>query len=541
MLLLELKNIVKSAGDRRLFSIDNLKIYSGDHIGVVGRNGAGKTTLLRIIAGLLAPDTGKVVSHCSHAFIAQLGCAQQEAINPVIARQFKISTRYAQTMSGGEQTRYKIVAALSQDSTLLLADEPTANLDINGIELVQQKLQARQGAFIVVAHDRELLNEVCNKIWEIEDGKVIVYTGNYQQYLASKEEQQLRQNREYDRYIAEKKKLEAAAIDRRQRSVSVRKAPARMGNSEARLHKMGDQKAKANLYKAVKAIETRLNQLEVKEKPRKSPAVIFDLLTTDDLYNKVVVRAEGLTKRFGDRLLYNQTSFTIYHGQKVALVGNNGCGKTTLLDMIAINDENLYLAPKVRCGYFSQAMAELNPNQTVLTNVMGTSVYSEESIRSLLARLLFRREEVYKPVSVLSGGERTRVALARIMVSEANVLLLDEPTNYLDVLAMSALEAVLAEYKGTVLFACHDRKFINAIATHLMLFQSGKIRLFSGNYQQYLENEKDRLKNPAIENKLVLEHRLAEVLSKLSVAQDKTLVEQLDKEYRELLAQLKYQ
>ncbi|MBP2660008.1 MAG: transporter related protein, partial [Firmicutes bacterium] len=300
-----------------------------------------------------------------------------------------------------------------------------------------------------------------------------------------------------------------------------------------------NQKAKANLDKAVKAMETRMSKLEVKDKPKSNPKVAFDLVNTDDLYSKMVLRAEGISKFFGNRRLYDQAEFSIGSGYKVALVGDNGCGKTTLMNMILSYAEGIYVALKVRFGHFSQAIEGLDLDTSILANVMTDSIYDENFVRSLLAQLLFRRDDVYKKVAVLSGGERTRVALAQIMVSKANVLVLDEPTNYLDLPSLAALEAVLAEYKGTILFASHDRKFINSIATHLMLFDSGKLRLFSGNYEDYLQYKQEQKGDSAKEGRLLLEHRLAEVLSKLSVAKDRNTIDHLDKEYHELLVKLK--
>ncbi len=541
MLVLELKNIVKSVGDRCLFKIDDLKVYSKDRIGIVGPNGVGKTTLLKIMAGFIQPDEGKVVQHRSPSYIAQLDGSyeQEDSMNSGIAQQFKIGMQYHKTMSGGEKTRYRLALAFSMDTAFLLADEPTANLDIKGTELVQQKLRDFQGAFVIVSHDRELLDMVCTSIWEIQEGEIKVYTGNYRQYLTEKEVKKAQQVREYENYLAEKKKLEAGTADRRQQAVTMRKTPSRMGNSEARLHKMGNQKAKANLDKAVKAMETRISQLEIKDKPKSNPKVVFDLVNTDDLYSKMVLRAEGISKVFGNRRLYDQAEFRIGSGYKVALIGDNGCGKTTLMNMILSYAEGIYVAPKVRFGYFSQAIEGLDLDRSILENVMTDSIYDENFVRSLLAQLLFRRDDVYKKAAVLSGGEKTRVALAQIMVSNANVLLLDEPTNYLDLPSLAALEAVLAEYKGTILLASHDRKFINSIATHLMLFDSGKLQLFSGNYEEYRQYKQEQKVDSAKEGRLLLEHRLTEVLSKLSVAKDRNTIDHLDKEYRELLLKLK--
>lgn len=540
MLLLEIKNVAKYVGNRCLFKLDDLKVYSKDKIGVVGANGAGKTMLLQVMSRKMQPDEGKVTLHRPCSYITQLAedIPQEVVINPLIAQELRIAVQYSETMSGGEKTRYKIAAALSEGNQLLLADEPTANLDIQGIEILQQKLLEYDGAIVVVTHDRALLESVCKTIWEVKDGKIRVYKGNFRDYLAQKEIEWKQKENEYKNFRCEKAKLEAAIADRKQRALSMRKTPKRMGNSEARLHKMGNQKAQANLSKALKVMETRLQKLEVKERPRQAPVAVFGLANGVGLYSKVVIQGQQVNKCFGKRILFENAQFSILNGQKVALVGENGCGKTTLLTMIA-EREGIYVAPGARLGYFSQAMEELDLNKSALHNVMAASIYDEGFVRGLLAQLLFRREEVFKPAGVLSGGERVRIALAKIIAGEANVLILDEPTNYLDLPSLLALESVLAEYQGTMLFASHDREFINAIATHLMLFENNKITIFTGNYQEYLEQQKGKKDLKSKEEKLLIEHRLAEVLSKLSVAKDKESIEQLDKEYRELLRSLR--
>lgn len=539
-MLLELKQVVKDVGDRRLFRIDDLKVYPGERIGLVGANGVGKTTLLQIMAGKTEPDSGTVWRQGSLSVISQLDDAEPAAIsNPSLASQFQVDRPYSETMSGGEKTRYKIAAALSQESALLLADEPTANLDIQGIELLQQKLKEYTGALVLVSHDRLLLEAVCEKIWEIDQREVKVFKGSFQDYLVEKENERKRREAEYESYLAEKKKLEEAIADRARRAASLRKTPKRMGGSEARLHKMGCQKAKTNLEKAVKAMRSRLGKLEKKEKPPKETAVVFDLRPAKTLPGKVALQGEGVSKSFGSRTLFDGIQFRIFNGQKVALVGPNGCGKTTLLKMIVTGEAGINIAPQVRFGYFGQEMAELDLSQSVLSNVMATSIHDQGFVRILLARLLFKREDVFKPVAVMSGGERIRIALARIIVSDANVLLLDEPTNYLDLLSIQALESVLAEYQGTILFASHDRQFINSIATHLMLFEAGKVRLFPGNYQKYLEHEQGKREKQPAADRFLLEHRLSEVLSKLSLAKDKDDRDQLEQEYQDLLRRLR--
>ncbi len=522
-LLLEMTNIEKYAADRCLFRIEHLKIYPGDRIGLIGRNGAGKSTLLGILAGVVRPDRGKIDRRCALSYIPQLEPAGQTP----------------SSMSGGEKTRRKIAAALGEDRPLLLADEPAANLDMSGRELLEAKLLAFKGAVVLVAHDRQLLDALCTAIWEIADGGFKIYRGNYSGYLEQKANARRQQEREYEKYLDARDHLAAAIQDRQARSAATRKTPKRMGNSEARLHKMGNQKAKANLDKAVKALESRLATLAPVAKPKDAPAAAFAFGAAGDLHGKTVVRGEGLHKAFGGRVIFQDAAFSLPGGQRVALCGDNGCGKSTLLTMIARREAPLRVAPRARFGYFAQGLENLDPAKTVLANVMAGSAHDEGTVRQLLARLLFRRDDVFKPVGVLSGGERTRVSLARIIAGDANILLLDEPTNYLDLPSLEALEEVLAAYRGTVLFSAHDRRFIDRVATQLLVFADGKLRPFPGNYSQYLGHRSEQSRPADEESAMVRGHRLAEILGRLSLAKNQEEAARLESEYRALLAKAK--
>ena len=539
-MLLELNHIVKYVGDRCLFRVDTLKINSGEKIGLIGCNGTGKSTLLGIMAGTVRPDEGYVKRNGTVSFVPQMEFAapMDRIIDPSVARQFAVAGNYTDFMSGGEKTRYKIASALSEPAALLLADEPSANLDIGGTELIQNKLQSFFGALVIVSHDRQLLDTVCNVIWEIEAGRVKIYSGNYTHFLIQKRADRKRQEREYESYIRDKRDLETAILDRKARSTSTRQVPKRMGNSEARLHKMGNQKARASLDNAVKAMESRLGKLVVKEKPQYNRPATFDLVNTNEFHSKEVVRGIGIHKEFERRTVFHEADFLLLSGQKVALIGPNGCGKTTLLKMILARDEQIFVSPKAKIGYFAQEMDKLDLSCSILDNVMTTSACSEGQVRLLLARLLFRREDVFKSVGVLSGGERTRVSLAKIIAGDFNVLFLDEPTNFLDLPSLEALEDVLADYQGTLLFVSHDRQFIDKVATHLMRIESGKLQYFQGNYHQYLTARQEQTSTVS-DNKMVLGYRLSEILSQLSVAKDKKETAKLEQEYREILPLIK--
>lgn len=540
MLLLEAQDLVKYYGERLILKIEELKVYDNDRIGIVGLNGSGKTTLLNILSEKTGSDGGWVKSYGPLAYIEQLEAEglNRRKIDEALVSKFGLPEVYRESLSGGEKTKYKIAAALSKKSSLLLADEPTANLDMDGIKLLEGELKGYHGALLLVSHDRELLDNLCNKILELEDGQIKLYSGNYSDYLEQKSLERQRQEFEYQQYQREKARLTAALREKREQSRAVRKAPKRMGNSETRLHKMGYQKAKKNLDKAAKAIETRIRQLEPKEKPKDIQALKLDLRVEDNLHAKVILEGKNLNKSFGSQVIFQDASFQLENGTRTALVGPNGSGKTTLLKMIMAGEKGIKQAHNLRIGYFSQELDILDEEQSILDNLLALNS-DETMVRTLLARLLFRRDEVYKKVSMLSGGERVRAALGKIIVSDYNLLILDEPTNYLDIFSLEAMEGVLAEYPGNLLFVSHDRRFINKIANNLLLLRDKNIVHFPGNLEQYQQYLEQKQQPSGKEDKLILENRLNEIVARLSLPGKNDDIEALDQEYKELLAKLK--
>ncbi|UZQ50252.1 ribosomal protection-like ABC-F family protein [Clostridium kluyveri] len=538
MLILEARNLKKYYGDRLILSFKNLKIESGDKIGVVGRNGAGKSTLLNILAGNAKEDEGIIYRHCSIAYIKQFSNEDITADGKIL-KEFKVDKKIDKdNVSGGEYTKLNIAAALSKEGELLLADEPTSNLDYDGIKLLQKKLSNIE-TFMLISHDRDFMDSLCNKIIEIENGKLVFYEGNYSSYIKQKARERKSIQNEYTQYISEKSRLQKAITGRENKSKSMKKAPKRMGNSEARLHKRETYEKRKKVEGAAKTMKTRLEKLEVKEKPDKIPEVKFDFSLTDPPRNKVVISGNKICFSYDSNVILNNTDFKIYNGSKIALVGNNGSGKTTLLNLINNHFNPIYAVPKAVIGYFCQRFENLDYNKTLIENVMEDSIQSESSVRTILARLLFFGDDVYKKVCVLSGGERIKVSFAKLFVSKANVLLLDEPTNYLDMQSIEALENIIKTYEGTVLFVSHDNKFINSVADSLMLLKNGQITEFHGNLKEF--EEKQELKNNSSNynmEKSILQMRLTEIISKMSLPNcDK---EMLEEEYKSILNQLRH-
>lgn len=539
MLLIECNNIKKSFGERQIIEIEQLKLYSEDRIGVIGRNGAGKTTLLNILRKKLDPDEGWVRIYGKAKYISQLDPPVYNNICPELASEFNIRTTYDENFSGGEKTRFKLAGAFEYNSEIFFADEPTSNLDIDGIKLVEDKLSSYSGALVLVSHDRILLDRLCNKILEIEEGRIKIYKGNYSDYKEQKSKENMRIKSEYEDYTKERKRLEEVIKKTKQKVKGINKPPKRMGNSEARLHKMGGQKAKAGFERTIKNIEKRIEHLEIKESLKEQPEIRLNIMGSDKLYNKIIIKGNGINRTLGNKVIFKNADFIIPNGSKTALIGPNGCGKTTLIKMIIGKSEFISIAKDARIGYFSQDLSILKEHLTVIENVMENSIYNENYARLLLARLLIRGKNIYKKTSVLSGGEKVKVSFAKMLMEDINLLILDEPTNYMDINALEIFEETLSEYDGTLLFSSHDRKFIKAIADNILLIDDLKIVNFKGTYSEYLysiNKESDDLKSKQV---LVLKNRLTEVVGRLSMPSKADDIVELDKEYHFIVNELR--
>ncbi|WP_072771858.1 ribosomal protection-like ABC-F family protein [Desulfitobacterium chlororespirans] len=542
MLLVECSNVKKYFGDRLILDIKKLSFYSEDRIGIVGINGVGKTTLLNLLSQKLAPDEGWVKVYGQSSTISQLEPPEHEEISQEMASKFNIPITYSESMSGGEKTRFKLAACLGQNSAMIFADEPTSNMDLEGIELIEHYFAKYSGGLFLISHDRTLLDSLCTKILELEDGRLKIYPGNYSSYSEQKARERERAQFEYEQYVSEKKRLEKVVIESAEKSKSVRKTPRRMGNSEARLHKMGNQKAKANLDRAKKSVETRIEQLEVKEKPKQTAKIKLDIADAQKLHSKVIMEGKGLNKAFAGKVIFENAEFCIENEVKVALIGPNGCGKSTLLKMIINREDSIKVAPSARIGYFSQDLKILEEEASILTNVMEESLYEESFARQLLARLLFKGDAVYKKVNVLSGGERVKASFAKILCQDFNLLILDEPTNYLDIHSLEVIEDALQNYERSLLFVSHDRRFISSVANKIMTIENHKIKIFKGSYEEYLVQQNkniDRTKEEIEKEIFVLQNRLTEVVGRISMPGKKDNVEDLDKEYYAILTEVK--
>ncbi|WEG17807.1 ABC-F type ribosomal protection protein [Alkalihalophilus pseudofirmus] len=513
-MLLEASNLKHSVAERTLFTIESLKIENGERIGLVGPNGCGKTTLLKGLAGETVFDKGSVIKHSTCEILPQL--KRTDAIK-----------------SGGEVTQEYINQALLREPKLLLADEPTTHLDTDHIEWLEEKLKRWKGALVIVSHDRAFLDAVCTKIWELSDEKLNEFKGNYTEYVKQKEIQKRKHETDYEKYEEKKKQLESALKAKEQKAKRATKKPKNISRSEASITgaKPYFAKKQKKLQQVGKSIETRLNKLEKVKKPNE-PAELKMTLPNEDRFNgRIMIRIKNLLGTAGSKLLFEANSFYLCGGDKAAVIGPNGSGKTTFIKKLIQADEGIKLSPSLKFGYFSQDLTILNLEKTILENVSEDAIQNETLIRTVLARLHFKREDVHKPVKVLSGGERVKVALAKLFVSDINTLILDEPTNFLDMQAVEALESLLQEYKGSIVVVSHDRRFLENVATKVITIEEKRLKYFGGPYKEYQQYESKEERDTSEEQVLILETKISEVLSRLSM--DPT--EELEREFQKLI------
>ena len=536
MIILSANSISKIYGTDVIIDKASFHVNAGDKVGIVGRNGAGKTTLLNMLTGELGIDEGEffvsqstrigylkqrdnflrentvmesmdnIFSHL-HKLEEEIHLtADKVAANPsdrsLQERLDSLQQQYADgggytykseitgilssmafgpefynkkisSLSGGERTRLALAALLLEKPDLLLLDEPTNHLDIGTLKWLEQYLSAYKGTVMIVSHDRYFLDRTVNRIFEVENHKVYCYEGNYTAFAAKK---------------SQRRETELRAYNNQQREI------ARQEEMIRRMKQHNTEK----LVKRAQSREKRLAHIERLERPEGEAGRMKIHFKQNFQSGNDVISAEGLAKEFGrgkeKKLLFENVSLDIKRGERICIVGPNGVGKTTLLRMImgelTPTEGRLKLGHNVAFGYYDQGQLLLDEKNTVLEELKESyRLYTDTEVRSILGRFLFRGDDVFLPVGSLSGGEKARLSLLKLMLSGANTLILDEPTNHLDIDSKEVFEAALLEFPGTAVIVSHDRYFLQKIPTRILELTREGINEYLGQYDYYVEKK----------------------------------------------------
>lgn len=543
-MILSCNNISKSFGTDVIIKSCSFNIEDHEKAAIVGINGAGKSTLLKIITGIEPADTGlvtlakdKTLGYLSQqqnlnsdntiydellsvkqyildmeaqlrSIENQMKSADDTALETLMKKysdlnhEFELNNGYAykseitgvlkglgfaeedftlnvNTLSGGQKTRVALGRLLLSKPDIILLDEPTNHLDMESISWLENYLLNYSGAVLIVAHDRYFLDKIVSKIIELDNGNATVFSGNYTDYASKKA---ILRNMQLKEYLNQQREIK---------------------HQEEVITKL----KQFNREKSIKRAESRekmLNKMEFVDKPEILNDKMDIKLEPNVISGNDVLTVDNLTKGFDGTVLFDNICFQIKRGERVALIGSNGTGKTTILKLIngiiPADSGSIYLGAKVNIGYYDQEHHVLDPDKTIFDEIRDAYPdLNNTQIRNTLAAFLFTNEDVFKYIKDLSGGERGRVSLAKLMLSNANFLILDEPTNHLDITSKEILENALNSYTGTVLFVSHDRYFINSTATRIIELANKTVVNYIGNYDYYLE-KKDILGAKTITN-----------------------------------------
>ena len=529
MIDISVSNLVKEfeVGHKILDGL-TFQVDTGERVGLLGPNGCGKTTLLRILTGVMDYDEGDVVIAPGKriGLISQIpvypagytvedvlatafeplremeremtALAEQmgEGTDPaLLARYDKLTAAFEAAggyetdtktnkvcngltipqsmreqlfdkLSGGEKTRVNLARLILEDTDILLLDEPTNHLDLRATEWLEEYLDKFKGTVLTVSHDRYFLDKVVNRIVEIQAGKAEFYSGNYSFYVVEKERRYEEKLRQYEKEQAKIEQLEKAAEQMRVWAYS------------------GMDKT----FKRVKSMEKRIERMRTTDRPTRERKMEVRF-GEREFRGDEVLTIKGLTKSFGERTLFSNLSLEVAGGERIALLGDNGSGKTTLLKILLGEEEpdagKVRMGPTVKVGYLPQHVHFDHPERNLVDTLIYEQDCTAQTARNRLAAFKFRGEDVFKPVSALSGGEQSRLRLCMLMDEKINLLILDEPTNHLDIQSREWIEEAVEEYEGNLLFVSHDRYFIDRFASRIWMLEDGHITDFRGNYQEY--------------------------------------------------------
>ena len=525
---------------RKILDGLTFQVDTGERVGLLGKNGAGKTTLFRILTGELEPDEGQVsvasgkrvglisqipVYPAGYTVEAVLRAAFQrlqdmeeemESLtarmaagesDPALLRRYDALTAAFESgggydvetplnkvcngldisadmrarpfadLSGGEKTRVNLGRLILEDTDILLLDEPTNHLDLRCTEWLEDYLSRFKGTVLTISHDRWFLDKVVDRVIELENGRAEFYAGNYSYYVEEKERRYQEKLKQYEKEQAKIEQLQAAADKMH--------LWAFMGNDK--------------LHKRAFSMEKRIARLRKTDKPRKDRKLEIKFGEREFRGDEVMV-IKDLKKSFGDRTLFQHVDLEVVGGERIALLGDNGTGKSTLIKMImgeeSPDEGKIRLGPTVKIGYLPQIIHFDRPDRNLVDTMLYAQNCSTQEARDRLAAFDFRGEDVFKSVSALSGGEQSRLRLCMLMDNKINLLILDEPTNHLDLNSREWIEEAVADYTGNLLFVSHDRYFINQFATRIWMLEDGKITDFEGTFAEYRAWKEKKLPAP---------------------------------------------
>ena len=532
MVLLNAGNLKKMFLDETLFDNVSFQVADGDKIGFVGVNGAGKSTLFKIINDLMEYDSGEMYKNklTRIGYLDQYSCIESDNtimdemltafseviaiereledirfdienkhgnLNLLISRQTGLQERFealdgyqyksrvrsaliglgfgeedfnrrVDSLSGGQKTRVALGRLLLSDANLLLLDEPTNHLDIESVEWLESFLEGWRGAFIIISHDRYFLDRVTNRTFELDGGKLRTYTGGYSEYVKQRETERKTEERSYANTMREIERLEGIVEQQR------------------RWNREKNIKTAESKQKVIDKLESTLN---VPESAGKDIKFSFAALPGG---GQDVLITEKLGMSFGDKKIFKNCDCHIVKGEKVFLLGANGCGKTTFIkDILGVyepTEGSVRVGANIEIGYYDQIQENLDMDKTVFEELHDTyPQMTETQIRNALAVFMFLGEDVFKEINKLSGGERARVELVKLMLDPVNFLIMDEPTNHLDIDSREALENALADYNGTMLMVSHDRYFINKLADRVLYMTANGLKSYIGGYDDFAQ------------------------------------------------------
>ncbi|TWT02270.1 ribosomal protection-like ABC-F family protein [Planomicrobium sp. CPCC 101079] len=525
----KLNNLTIQYGETIVLKKVKADILKGVRIGVVGPNGAGKSSLLQAIAeGNSGVEWQGAVPDI--VYMQQEVKEWTDCVPSVETRKLEEKWNVPESrncLSGGEGMKMRLAQALAEKAELLLLDEPTNHLDAESVELVIEQLVSYKGTLIIISHDRYFIDKIANCIWEIEDGELNVYKGNYSAALLEKAHIRLTQQRKYDKQQAKIARVESQ-IDELKSWSGKAHADSTKQEFAKEFYRSKAKRMDVQIRSKQKRLEAELDQERV-EKPKEEKAVAFEI-AGGSKKGKRVIELKNAGVRFGPRILFDAASFTIQHGERVGLVGRNGSGKSTLFNILRgeqVFSGEVWTTTGMKIGYLSQNVFDL-PEEKTPAELFGPQNFEQAGrIRTLMDNLGFGKEHWSQPILHMSMGERVKLKLMEFMLAECNVLLLDEPTNHLDLPSREQLEKTLESFEGTLLIATHDRYFMERLANKLLLFDQERLVKYEGSYREWQDKKAERKENRENEI-LALETERQAVLGKLSFMQPN------DKKYAEL-------